>query len=90
MNDDKKNEPVQQYKGSVTIIEQRCKGCTYCTSFCPTGAIEIGDTLNEKGYRMPTLVNPQLCTGCDLCGTYCPEFAIRGFRLNRNGDVNDR
>ncbi|MBN2804821.1 MAG: 4Fe-4S binding protein [Deltaproteobacteria bacterium] len=86
MSDQKKDVEEKALKGSITLNEQRCKGCTYCITFCPTGAIKMGDKLNEKGYTMPALVEPFLCTGCDLCGTYCPEFAIRGYRLNKKGE----
>ncbi|MBN2341988.1 MAG: 4Fe-4S binding protein [Deltaproteobacteria bacterium] len=70
-------------KGTVVLNEERCKGCTYCVRFCPTGALEMTDRLNPKGYRLPTLAHPEKCNGCDLCGMYCPDFAIYGKRLKK-------
>ncbi len=83
VNEEKLKTERKGPKGSVAIVEDRCKGCTYCISFCPTNSLEMGDKLNVKGYRLPVLARPDTCTGCDLCGTYCPEFAIRGFRIDK-------
>jgi 2-oxoglutarate ferredoxin oxidoreductase subunit delta len=81
-----KNEPVDEkvLKGTVVLNEERCKGCTYCVRFCPTGALEMTDRLNHKGYHLPVLAYPEKCNGCDLCGMYCPDFAIFGRRLRPN------
>ena len=73
-------------KGTVELNEERCKGCTYCVKYCPTGALEMSDRLNHKGYKLPMLAYPDKCNGCDLCGRYCPDFAIFGRRLGQKED----
>ena len=70
-------------KGKVILTEGRCKGCSYCVAFCPTGCLVMGGRLNHKGYHLPEMAHPEKCTGCDMCGLYCPDFAIFGVRLNR-------
>jgi 2-oxoglutarate ferredoxin oxidoreductase subunit delta len=72
-------------KGEVTIIEERCKGCGYCVSFCPTHVLVFSEQTNRSGYLFPIVALPQQCTGCDLCGMYCPDFAIRGRRISVGG-----
>jgi 2-oxoglutarate ferredoxin oxidoreductase subunit delta len=68
-------------KGTVFITENRCKGCSFCVSFCPTHALVMTKRLNHKGYPLPALGKPELCNGCDMCGLYCPDFAIFGVRF---------
>ncbi len=70
-------------KGRVYIKEERCKGCSYCVVFCPTGALAMGGRLNLKGYHLPEAVHPEKCNGCDMCGLYCPDFAIFGVRTKK-------
>ena len=76
-------------KGRVIICEERCKGCSYCVTFCPTGALAMGSRLNQKGYHLPEVTDPGKCNGCDMCGLYCPDFAIFGLRLKRAKKEND-
>lgn len=76
----------KRIKGTVVLNEERCKGCTYCVRFCPTGALEMTDRLNHKGYNLPTLAYPEKCNGCDMCGMYCPDFAIFGKRIGRSDE----
>ena len=70
-------------KGTVHILEERCKGCSFCVVFCPTNALAMGGRLNLKGYHLPELTNPEKCNGCDKCGLFCPDFAIFGVRLKK-------
>jgi len=81
---DSNQPPEQKRKGTVFINDDRCKGCSYCVAFCPTGALSMGGRLNRKGYHLPELSNPDKCNGCDMCGMYCPDFAIFGVRLGRD------
>ena len=67
--------------GTVFFKSQICKGCSFCVSFCPTGAIAFSHEFNRKGYHFPILANPEKCIGCNLCGLYCPDFAIFGMRF---------
>ncbi len=38
--------------GRVTIDRDKCKGCSYCTEFCPRGALEMSQEINAKGYTL--------------------------------------
>jgi 2-oxoglutarate ferredoxin oxidoreductase subunit delta len=70
-------------KGKVYITEDRCKGCSYCVVFCPTGCLAMGGRLNHKGYHLPEVIRPEKCNGCDMCGLFCPDFAIFGVRTRK-------
>ncbi|HUT77166.1 MAG TPA: 4Fe-4S dicluster domain-containing protein [Polyangia bacterium] len=76
-------QPSASLKGTVYLTAERCKGCSFCVAFCPTGCLAMGGRLNYKGYHLPELAHPEKCNGCDMCGLYCPDFAIFGVRLNR-------
>lgn len=76
-------QPSGSLKGTVHLTEDRCKGCSFCVAFCPTGCLAMGGRLNKKGYHLPEMAHPEKCNGCDMCGLYCPDFAIFGERLNR-------
>ncbi len=69
-------------KGRVVIDEERCKGCTLCTSACAQDLLRMADQrLNARGYhpvRMDDVHNR--CTGCGLCATICPEACIQVYR----------
>ncbi len=73
----------KKMQGTVVIKADRCKGCSFCVDFCPTGALQLSDQYNAKGYRIPELFEPEKCTGCDLCGLYCPDFAIHGYIIKK-------
>ena len=73
--------PVRRGKGTVFIRVEVCKGCAYCTEFCPTHCLEFSREYNAKGYHFPVLARPEDCTGCDLCGLFCPDFAIFAMRF---------
>ncbi len=67
--------------GTITIDENRCKGCELCTFVCPKKVIEMASYFTSRGYRPAVLVDPQgECTGCLLCSTICPDVAITVFR----------
>jgi 2-oxoglutarate ferredoxin oxidoreductase subunit delta len=62
--------------GKVNIIASRCKGCGYCTEFCPKDILEASKDFNEKGYYPPVVKREGQCVNCTFCETICPEFAI--------------
>ncbi|MFH1381595.1 MAG: 4Fe-4S binding protein [Chloroflexota bacterium] len=62
--------------GTVEIDRDRCKGCGYCTEFCPREVLKMTDELNSKGYTVVAKVDEKKCLGCGLCEIICPEFAI--------------
>ncbi len=65
-------------QGTVFIDEERCKGCTLCTTVCPQGVLVMDDSmLNAKGYHPALLVDPEgKCTGCAICAVICPDVCI--------------
>jgi 2-oxoglutarate ferredoxin oxidoreductase subunit delta len=60
----------------IVILEDRCKGCKLCVSFCPSDTLEMSEKTNVKGYFLPMVVDITTCKGCNLCSKYCPDFAI--------------
>ncbi len=64
-------------KGSVTVNEDRCKGCGLCTRFCPNGVLALNsERLNVKGYHPASVVNAEKCIGCAMCALMCPDVAL--------------
>jgi 2-oxoglutarate ferredoxin oxidoreductase subunit delta len=63
-------------KGTVLIIDDRCKGCGYCIEFCPRGILAFSSRFNKKGYHPPEAKKPDDCVNCHYCEIICPEFAI--------------
>jgi len=70
-------------KAETRIIRDRCKGCGFCTEFCPQKVLVVSQEYNAKGYHPPKVANPDACIGCDMCETICPEFAI--FTVKKKG-----
>lgn len=62
--------------GRIFIIEERCKGCTFCVAFCPKNILAMSERFNSKGYHVPEVLLDGVCTDCKLCQLLCPEFAI--------------
>ena len=48
----------------VEIVAERCKSCGYCVKFCPKQVLEIGTSVNSKGYEYVVPVRPEDCIGC--------------------------
>jgi 2-oxoglutarate ferredoxin oxidoreductase subunit delta len=66
----------------IFINKDRCKGCGYCTEFCPRDALVMSREINEKGYTSAAIADESKCLGCGLCEIMCPEFAIKLARIN--------
>lgn len=60
----------------IFIIEERCKGCSYCIEFCPSKVLEPDRKLNKIGIHPPRVKDITLCVGCGVCQDICPDFAI--------------
>ncbi len=67
---------VRVSRGKVTVIKDRCKGCTYCIEYCPRHVLALAKDFNRKGYHYPEVARPEACVGCCFCQAICPEFAI--------------
>ncbi len=52
---------------AVTLLEERCKGCTRCVTSCPTEAIRVRD---GKAHIMT-----ERCIDCGECIRVCPHHA---------------
>ncbi len=60
---------MEEYKHSVSLDAEKCKGCTNCLKRCPTEAIRI------RGGRAE--INSSLCIDCGECIRRCPYKAKR-------------
>jgi 2-oxoglutarate ferredoxin oxidoreductase subunit delta len=68
-------------RGTITIDENRCKGCELCTTVCPKNLIQMATRFSLRGYRPAILADSAgLCTGCLLCAAICPDVAITVYR----------
>ena len=63
--------------GKVTIDRDKCKGCGYCTEFCPRDALVMTQEINSKGYTLAAIADESKCLSCGLCEVICPEFGIK-------------
>ncbi|MDR3072193.1 MAG: 4Fe-4S binding protein [Clostridiales Family XIII bacterium] len=53
----------------ITIIEEKCKGCTKCAKVCPVSAI-------EGEIKKPHHIITEKCIKCEACVSACPFDAI--------------
>ncbi|MBO4794648.1 MAG: 4Fe-4S binding protein, partial [Clostridia bacterium] len=58
---------MSEYKHSVSLDLEKCKGCTHCLRRCPTEAIRIRD-----GHAV---IDPARCIDCGECIRLCPHKA---------------
>ncbi len=58
---------MNKYLHSVTLVSDKCHGCTHCLNFCPTEAIRIK---NGKAQ-----INPDRCIDCGQCIRVCKNKA---------------
>ena len=56
-----------EYKHSVSLDLEKCKGCTNCLKRCPTQAIRIRD-----GHAV---IDASMCIDCGECIRVCPYKA---------------
>jgi 2-oxoglutarate ferredoxin oxidoreductase subunit delta len=69
-------DTIRVTKGRVVIVEERCKGCEFCTEYCPRGVLQMSRLFNLKGYHYPEVLDESRCVNCHFCEALCPEFAI--------------
>ncbi|MFH2012659.1 MAG: 4Fe-4S binding protein [Pseudomonadota bacterium] len=70
------SDDIKIPRGKVSIIEERCKGCSFCVEYCPRNVLKMSEHYNKKGYHPPYVKNPDDCLNCNFCEVICPEFAI--------------
>lgn len=58
---------MSNFKHSVSLIKDKCKGCTNCLKRCPTEAIRIRD-----GH---SVIDEERCIDCGQCIRVCPYQA---------------
>lgn len=62
---------------SITVNEDKCKGCGLCVSVCPKKILALEtERLNKKGYSPMVCTDRSLCIGCAMCAIMCPDVAI--------------
>ena len=61
------------------VTPEKCKGCSRCNQWCPTGAIAVGEL------KM-AVVDEKACIGCGECTITCPHGAIR---INWRNNLKD-
>ena len=67
------HEPVEGFRGKITLDPDRCFGCGGCANVCPAGVITVRDT----GQLTRVLeLQWRRCTYCGRCEEVCPEKAI--------------
>lgn len=60
--------------------QERCKGCGFCAAVCGKKIINIGDSINSKGYHPATCSDESKCVGCMLCAKVCPDVVIEIYK----------
>ena len=58
---------MEKYLHSVTLVPDKCHGCTHCLDFCPTEAIRIRDG--------KAIINADRCIDCGQCIRVCKNKA---------------
>jgi 2-oxoglutarate ferredoxin oxidoreductase subunit delta len=67
---------LKQKRGKIHVNKNQCKGCGFCSEYCPKDVLEMSEEYNAKGYHPPRIKNEDQCIYCQLCEAICPEFAL--------------
>jgi 2-oxoglutarate ferredoxin oxidoreductase subunit delta len=59
---------------------EACKSCGFCIKVCPKNVLDIGEHVNNKGYKYVVEKNPENCIGCSMCATMCPDVVIEVYK----------
>lgn len=60
----------------VSIVEDRCTGCTRCALDCPYDAIKMVERHDDKPHKFIAIADPQMCVSCGICLGSCNDDAI--------------
>jgi 2-oxoglutarate ferredoxin oxidoreductase subunit delta len=71
---------MAKIKGTVTIDNEKCKGCGLCVVACPFQVLALEKKVNSKSYHYSHMAKPELCTGCTSCALVCPDAVITVYR----------
>lgn len=71
--EDARGKNVSYLPAKKIWIDDRCSGCSVCSTLCPTHAL----SRREKDSFVAVDFNLSYCVGCGLCKEACPEKAIR-------------
>jgi len=74
---------MAKVKGAIVVDVERCKGCGVCTVNCQQKVVELGKSVNAKGYYYACAALPEECTGCANCAVVCPDGAIMVYRVKK-------
>ncbi|MFX1254187.1 MAG: 4Fe-4S dicluster domain-containing protein [Promethearchaeota archaeon] len=70
-------EVEEKQTWEIHVIDDRCKGCEICITYCPVQHLELSKKFNAKGYHPPQVRTDSVdCLGCGFCQLVCPDFAI--------------
>ena len=69
-------EALKLRYADIFIIDDRCKGCSFCIEFCPRDVLEASKKVNQIGVHPPQVKDSSVCVGCGICEDICPDFAI--------------
>ena len=76
-------------RGTISIDENRCKGCELCTTVCPKHIITMADRFTQRGYR-PAVLQELTRNGIGAVFHYVPlHSSPAGRRFGRShGDLS--
>jgi len=69
-------ETVKHPKAEIYLVNDQCKGCSFCIRFCPQKVLEESQEINARGVHPPKIVDESKCMLCGFCTAVCPDFAI--------------
>jgi len=79
-------EKPKSVSGNIHILDDRCKGCGFCSEFCPNKVLQFSTGFNKKGYHPPIVVQQEKCAYDGLCQSVCPDSAIFIIRMGETDE----
>ena len=63
-------------KATISIAQELCKGCLFCSWVCPQHLFRASEKVNQKGFNPIEYTDEHTCIRCLACAHVCPECAI--------------